>query len=87
MPFVPIAVVDYVERFLNRNPGSNAAKVRHRLESALGAFRAGTRCSCGAPIWVIGPAEAGLACFTCITGEAAPVDDYELAEACSRHDV
>jgi hypothetical protein len=51
------------------------------LRSALASARAGARCECGGPIWVIGSAEVGLSCFTCITGEADPSDDYEIAEA------
>lgn len=31
---------------------------------------------------MIGSAETGLACFTCITGEADPADDYEIDAAC-----
>jgi hypothetical protein len=50
-------------------------------------YQAGARCHCGEPIWVIGSAEAGHACFTCITGEADPSEDYEIAEACHKHSV
>jgi len=35
---------------------------------------------------VIGSAFVGNACFTCITGEADPSDDYEIAEACDKSD-
>jgi hypothetical protein len=35
---------------------------------------------------VIGSAEAGLKCFTCITGESDPSEDYEIAEACDKGD-
>jgi hypothetical protein len=38
-------------------------------------------CRCGNPIWVIGSAVVGNACFTCITGEALPDDDFEIDEA------
>lgn len=81
MTFVPIRLDDYVEVFLKNNPGSKRNDVRIRLEKALAAFRSDVRCDCGAQIWVIGSAEVGHACFTCITGEAVPVDDYELTEA------
>jgi hypothetical protein len=30
-------------------------------------------------MWIVGLAQAGLACFTCITLESAPDDDYEIA--------
>jgi hypothetical protein len=81
MAFVPIALRKYVDLYLKRNPGSSRSEVTLRLKRALAAFKAGKRCHCGAPIWVIGSAEAGDACFTCITGESTPEDDYELAEA------
>jgi hypothetical protein len=42
--------------------------------------RQGARCHCGAPIWAIGSAVVGNACFTCITSEADPSSDYEIDE-------
>jgi hypothetical protein len=81
MPFVPIELDDYVEHHVKANPGSDRAEVRSRLEATLAAARAGARCDCGAPIWVIGAAEVGHMCFTCITGEATPTDDCELVGA------
>jgi hypothetical protein len=80
--FVPIAVDDYVRRFLRNNPGTDPSELRGRLLATLEAFRQGTCCACGERIWVLGSAEVGLACFTCITGEADPSDDFELEEAC-----
>lgn len=50
----------------------------------LADYQAGARCDCGEPIWVIGSAETGHMCFTCITGEADPSEDYEIAEACDK---
>jgi len=76
--FTPIALQDYVELHLRSNPGTKRAELIERLQYAIDAFRRDTRCQCGAPIWIIGSAEAGLACFTCITGEAAPDNDYEI---------
>ncbi len=84
MAFVPIGIDDYVTKFLAGNPGSERSEVTARLKETLSDFKAGARCSCGAPIWVIGSAEAGNACFTCITGEPHPEEDYEIAEACIR---
>jgi hypothetical protein len=84
MGFVPIQVAEYVKLHLRSNPGENAADVTERLLFALGAYKAGRRCYCGAPIWVIGSAQTGLMCFTCITGEAYPSEDYEIAEACDK---
>jgi hypothetical protein len=48
------------------------------------AFKAGERCDCGEPIWVIGSAVAGHMCFTCITGSANDSEDYEIVEACDK---
>ncbi len=84
MAFVPIRLDKYVQLHLKKNPGAVAADITARLQSALDAYKAGRRCYCGAPIWVIGSAEAGLSCFTCITGEADPSGDYEIAEACDK---
>lgn len=33
--------------------------------------------NCGQPVWMLGELEM---CFTCVTGEADPSDDYELIE-------
>ena len=84
MGFVPIELHDYVRGFLKSNRGETAKAVTARLQSAL---KAGARCRCGSPIWVIGSAEAGNACFTCITGESDPSQDYEIAEACNKDSV
>jgi len=84
MGFVPIQLRDYVRRYLKHNRGEAAEEVTARLQSALEAYKAGARCDCGAPIWVIGSAETGNGCFTCITGESDPSQDYEIAEACDK---
>ena len=79
--FIPIAIDEYVEKHLGANRGVDREDLVERLRYALAAARAGERCACGNPIWVIGSAEVGLSCFTCITGEAVPSDDYEIADA------
>lgn len=79
--FVPIAIDDYVEKHLAANPGVDRADLIERLKVALAAARSGQRCACGNSIWVIGSAEVGLSCFTCITGEAVPSEDYEIVDA------
>ena len=86
MVFVPIRLEEYVQLHLRNNPGVVATDITARLQFALDAYKAGQRCHCGAPIWVIGSADAGLSCFTCITGESHPSDDYEIAEACGKSD-
>jgi len=84
MGFIPIRLGDYVRLHLKSNRGESAAEVTARLRSALERYKAGARCACGEPIWVIGSAEAGNACFTCITGETDPSGDYEIDEACDK---
>ena len=76
--FIPIRLEDYVEKHLRSNPDVERADLIERLEYAVAAYKRGVRCECGAPIWIIGSAEVGLSCFTCITGEATPDDDYEI---------
>jgi len=82
MAFVPISIDDYVTKFLAANSGSKRSEVTARLKETVADFKAGAQCSCGAPIWVIGSVEVGHSCFTCITGEAYPEEDYEIADAC-----
>jgi hypothetical protein len=76
--FAPISLDEYVELHVRANPGTNRADLIAQLEYAIGAYQRDARCGCGAPIWIIGSAQAGLACFTSITGEAAPDDDYKI---------
>lgn len=78
--FIPISLEDYIQKHLAANPSVDREDLEMRLRSALKSARAGERCECGGPIWVIGSAEVGLSCFTCITGEATPSEDYELAD-------
>ena len=82
--FKSIALDDYVERHVRSNPMENRADVKRQLESALQDFREGKKCHCGRPIWVIGSAFAGNACFTCITGERNADSDFEIDEACKK---
>lgn len=70
--FTPIPLRDYVELHLRANAGVERAELIQRLASAIGAYRAGARCQCGAPIGIIGSAQTGLGRFTSITGQAAP---------------
>jgi hypothetical protein len=76
--FIPIRLADYVEQSLRANPGVKREDLVERLRYGIAARKRGERCECGNPIWVIGSAEAGLSCFTCITGEANPDNDYEI---------
>ena len=65
---------------MKANPDENPTDVLARLRSCVCDALAGARCHCGAPIWVVGSASAGHGCFTCITGEAVPSEDYEMDE-------
>ena len=83
MAFVPIEIDEFVGLQIKENPSDAPADLTARLETALDAFRRDQRCECGGFMWVIGSALlGGSTCFTCITGEADPSDDYEIAEAC-----
>lgn len=76
--FSPISLDRYVELHLRANPGTDRAELVAQLEYAIDAYRRGVRCECGAPIWIVGSAHGGLACFTCITLEPTPDNDYEI---------
>ena len=79
--FTPISMNRYIELHLKSNHDTSRQEIGAALMSALRDFKAGARCRCGKPIWVIGSAVAGRACFTCITGKAVPDSDYEIDEA------
>lgn len=82
--FKPISLAEYVEIHLQSNPGDRREEITALLKSALKDFKSGIMCRCGNPVWVIGSAFAGIACFTCITGESDPSGDFEIDEACGR---
>jgi tRNA U34 5-carboxymethylaminomethyl modifying GTPase MnmE/TrmE len=81
MGFVPITFDEYIEKHLESNPSAKEADLRKHLKSAVDAYKNGIKCSCGNDIWVIGSASVGNSCFTCITGESNPTDDYEIDSA------
>lgn len=76
--FKPISIAKYVKVHAASNRGTNAAELSKTLRQLLQAQAAGERCACGEPIWIIGSSQMGLACFTCITGETVPDNDYEV---------
>ena len=80
--FKKISIDKYVELHLKSNPGTKRKEITAGLKRTLTEYKQGVKCRCGNPIWVIGSAIAGNACFSCITGEAYPDNDYEIAEAC-----
>ena len=69
----------YLKKHLRANPDPKHADLKSRLQYAMSAHRKGVRCACGAPIWIIGSAEAGLGCFSCITGDVDSDGDYEIS--------
>jgi len=77
---VPISIEHYVRQHVRSNPDEKPEELRTRLQECVSAALGGEGCGCGEPLWVIGSAVAGHACFTCITGEATPSDDYEIDE-------
>ncbi|MBE0411555.1 MAG: hypothetical protein IBX69_17660 [Anaerolineales bacterium] len=81
--FIPISLKEYVELHLKSNPSASRVEITTALKEALEDYKKGEKClNCGNPIWVIGSAFAENMCFTCITGEAIPEDDFEIDEAC-----
>jgi len=78
MAFKAISINNYVKKHLTINPNENEGDLKDRLNAALESYKKGIKCNCGNDIWVIGSAQAGNNCFTCITGESFPKDDYEI---------
>jgi hypothetical protein len=81
MKFIPITMDAYVRQHLENYPETNERNLRHRLETALTAFRSGITCDCGNDIWVIGSASVGNSCVTCITGESSLNEYLEISDA------
>lgn len=86
MGFQPISINDYIKKHLKNNPVENEKDLRKRLNSALADYKNGIKCACGNDIWVIGSASVGNSCFTCITGESFPTDDYEIESAIKKRE-
>jgi hypothetical protein len=76
--FTPISIAKYIPLHMKSNPGESRAALEAALRENFEAAQNGECCDCGEPIWVIGSAIAGRACFTCVTGEDGPSDDYEI---------
>lgn len=86
MGFKRISIDNYIDLHLKHNPSEKKADLKHRLISALTDFQNGLKCCCGNDIWVIGSASVGNSCFTCVTGESIPTDDYEIDLAINKCD-
>lgn len=78
MAFIPISVENYIKMYLLNNPKDDSKEVKAQIEQAIADFNAGKKCTCGEDIWVVGSASVGNMCFTCITGDDFPTDDYEI---------
>lgn len=85
MGFIPISIKNYIKKHLKNNPSEDEKDLRRRLNAALKDYKNGVKCSCGNDIWVIGSAIVGNMCFTCMTGESYPSDDYEIAAAVKKN--
>ncbi len=81
MEFIAISIGEYIELHLKNNPSEKREDLEHRLEGALKDYKKGIKCACGNDIWVVGSAFVGNSCFTCITGESTPKEDYEIESA------
>lgn len=86
MGFKSISTDKYIELHLKSNPKEDEAGLRERLANALNDFQNGIKCACGEDIWVIGSASVGNTCFTCLTGESNPNEDYEIDLAMNKRE-
>jgi hypothetical protein len=76
--FIPISIAKYIPLHMKSNPRESRSALETALRESLEAAENGECCDCGEPIWVLGSAIVGRGCFTCITGESTPSDDYEI---------
>ncbi|MGY4386604.1 hypothetical protein ACVWYN_003659 [Pedobacter sp. UYP24] len=76
--FEPISVRKYLELYIESNTSERRNDLEERLRDVLGMVLSGRKWGCGNPIWAVGGAEAGYYCFTYITGETVPDEDYEI---------
>ena len=84
MGFIPISINSYIKMHLENNPGEIEKDLKDRINKALADYKRGFKCTCGNDIWVIGSASVGNGCFSCITGESCPKDDYEIDTAINK---
>ncbi|MEI6061596.1 MAG: hypothetical protein WCR72_12870 [Bacteroidota bacterium] len=81
MGFLSISIDNFIKKHLEINPSENKNDLKNQLEKSLADYNKGIKCHCGNEIWVVGSAFAGNGCFTCITGESFPIEDYEIESA------
>jgi hypothetical protein len=78
--FLPIGIREYATLHAKANRDENPSELMARLRSCVSDALQGVPLPGGAPIWVVGSVSAGYACFTCITGESFPSEDYAIDE-------
>ncbi len=78
MTYIAISINSYIKIHLENNPNEKEIDLRNRINKAIDDSMNGIKCNCGNSIWVIGSASVGNSCYTCITGESQPDDDYEI---------
>ena len=78
MNYTPISIDNYVALHLKNNPSIKEEELRQKLDTAISDYNKNIKCSCGKDIWVIGSASIGNSCYSCITGEKLPTDNYEI---------
>lgn len=81
MAFKGITIEKFIKLQIKDDSSVNKAQLEQTLNRALKDYQNGVKCHCGNDIWVIGSAFFGNSCFTCITGESTPTDDYEIDSA------
>lgn len=79
---IKITVNRFAKMYVEDNPGEKIDELKLNLKASLSSKKAGAVCgNCGEPIWALGSAIVGWnGCFTCITGESDPSEDYEVYE-------
>ncbi|MCF8239616.1 MAG: hypothetical protein K9I85_15745 [Saprospiraceae bacterium] len=81
MTFKRISFLKYIEHHLQLNPTADRRDLEMKLKRVLQDHQNGITCHCRDDIWAIGSAFPGNGCFTFLTGEHLPYDDYELHTA------
>ena len=75
--FIPISIAKYIPLHMKSNPGESRTALEAALQESLEAAERGVLRLRGTDLGAgLGNRRAG--CFTCITGEGTPSDDYEI---------
>lgn len=76
--FASISIDNFLQKHKKKNKKENIAELKEQLLYFKKLKTAGATCDCGNEIWIIGSAFSGKTCFTCLTGESDPSNDYEI---------